>query len=681
MENKEIVKKALDCGAYKAGIIDVKDIVLDKSFRDLCASNVCGMYGKCYMCPPDVGDINELMANIAKYDHALVYQTVNALEDSFDFEAMTAAKKRMYLLSQSIRGIFYGFNLHDVLHLGAGGCGVCDICAKRINAPCRAPELAIPSLEAYGINVSELAKTAGMKYTNGQNTVTYFGAVLFSANKNVTVILNGKKISAERGKTLSEITGGEKPCGGHGKCGKCKVIVKGEVSALTETEKHLLSPKETAAGVRLGCMAHMLGNCKITTISRNESLRVVSDSVVSKFELNPVFERYGVAIDIGTTTLAARIYNTKGEILGSASSANPQQKHGTDVISRIEAALGGNATQLAISIRQAVDDIISKIALTAKVDTKKIDGVVTTGNTVMMALLTKESAEPFSHAPFNITRLFGETLTACELELQSLSEQTPVYIPPCISAFVGADTVCAILATGLCKNRSAMLADIGTNGELALWHNGKLTVCSTAAGPAFEGVGICMGMRCADGAIDRVYVENGELKAHIINNSQPIGICGSGLVDAAACMLDLNMIDENGYLEDDKFVIRQPVYITPKDIRMLQLAKSAISAGISTLIENAKSSASDISTLYIAGGFGSYLNKENAAKIGLIPKAMYRAVKAVGNAALGGAAMMLLNKKARDIALCLAKDAVTVELSTDPLFSEKYILSMPLKEI
>ena len=177
----ELLKKnALDLGAYKASVIDADKIVTDRAFRDMCASNACGMYGKCYMCPPDVGEIDELMAEIRNYRYALVYQSVTELEDSFDFEGMVAAKKRTYPLAQAFRAVFEDCNIKKVLHLGAGGCGVCKKCAKQTGEPCRAPDLALPSLEAYGIDVSKLASAAGMKYINGQNTVTYFGCVLFN---------------------------------------------------------------------------------------------------------------------------------------------------------------------------------------------------------------------------------------------------------------------------------------------------------------------------------------------------------------------------------------------------------------------------------------------------------------------------------------------------------------------
>ena len=185
MENKlfdQLTEEVLSLGAYKAAVIKAENIVLDPVFRRICASNACGAYGRCYMCPPDVGNEEELMKEIGNYTYALVYQTVSELEDSFDYEGMIEAKKRSYPLAQRLRKVFSDLGITDALHLGAGGCGVCEVCAKRTGEPCRFPDKAMPSLEAYCINVSELARTAGMKYVNGQNTVTYFGAVLFMKN-------------------------------------------------------------------------------------------------------------------------------------------------------------------------------------------------------------------------------------------------------------------------------------------------------------------------------------------------------------------------------------------------------------------------------------------------------------------------------------------------------------------
>lgn len=179
MENK-IIEKVIDLGAFKASVISAEEIKTDKMFRDLCEANACGMYGKCYMCPPDIGDIEVLMAKLRNYRFALVYQTVTALEDSFDFEGMTEARMEANRIAQKLRAVFDEVGITNVLHLSAGSCGICQTCAKRTGEPCRCPDLAMASLEAYGINVNELAKTAGMKYINGQDTVTYFGAVLFT---------------------------------------------------------------------------------------------------------------------------------------------------------------------------------------------------------------------------------------------------------------------------------------------------------------------------------------------------------------------------------------------------------------------------------------------------------------------------------------------------------------------
>ena len=179
MENK-IIEKTLALGAFKASVISASDIKTEKMFRDLCEANACGMYGKCYMCPPDIGDIEVLMAKLRDYRSALVYQTVTALEDSFDFEGMTEARIEANRIAQKLRAVFDEVGISNVLHLSAGSCGICQTCAKRTGEPCRCPDLAMASLEAYGINVNELAKTAGMKYINGQDTVTYFGAVLFT---------------------------------------------------------------------------------------------------------------------------------------------------------------------------------------------------------------------------------------------------------------------------------------------------------------------------------------------------------------------------------------------------------------------------------------------------------------------------------------------------------------------
>lgn len=497
----------------------------------------------------------------------------------------------------------------------------------------------------------------------------------------IKVTVNGEPRPSRMGSPLSEIIAGEKPCGGHGKCGKCKVWAKGKLSTPSEAERELLSKEELAAGIRLSCCTFAEGDCEVRSLAFSSDTQIVTGGKQAEFKLDPTFEHYGAAIDIGTTTLAARLYDTKGNLLASVSRLNPQSEFGADVISRIEAALGGSAQALADSIRRAIGDILVQLALSATVDIQKIDSVVITGNTVMLSLLTLEDTEPFSHAPFEAKRLFGEVLNASELGLSVIRPDSKIYLPPCISAFVGADTVCALLATGLCKHETAMLVDIGTNGEMAIRHNGKLTVCSTAAGPAFEGVGISMGMRGAAGAIDKVVLVNGVPYPHVIGEGKAIGICGSGLVDAAACMLDSEIIDETGALDDDPFELCGGVSLTAQDIRMLQLAKSAICAGLLTLVESAGLEPEDVPMLYIAGGFGNYLNKKSAAKIGLLPSSLAENSETVGNSALEGAAMLLLDASIMETAREIALSATTLELSTHKGFSEHFMMGMMFEEI
>ncbi len=498
-----------------------------------------------------------------------------------------------------------------------------------------------------------------------------------------TVLLNGVSYTVEAGSRISDLPPYQEtavlPCGGHGKCGKCKVKAEGSLSPLARTEVQTLTPDEIAAGIRLACCTFIEGDAAVRFTVSEGAQKIRTSGEMQEILLSPTFSAYGAAVDIGTTTMAARLYNTAGELLAEASCLNPQSGFGADVISRIEAALRGEAHALAQITRQAVSDLLTQLAQTAGIAPYMIDGAVITGNTVMLHLLTETSVEPLSHAPFAAERLFGEVLTAGKLALTVLSPETKVYLPPCAAAFVGADITTAILASGVCADpadgSAKLLVDIGTNGEMALWHNGELSFCSTAAGPAFEGAGISMGMGGKDGAVDRVWLVNGRLEAHVIQGKPPVGICGSGVVDAVACLLDGELLDETGYLEDDPVMIAPPVAITQEDIRAVQLAKSAIHAGIRTLLHTAELAPDQVTTLAIAGGFGSYLDVKNAARIGLLPEEMLPAVRVVGNAALGGAAMLLLSRDLVPLCERYARGRV-IDLAANPVFAAEYMERM-----
>lgn len=493
----------------------------------------------------------------------------------------------------------------------------------------------------------------------------------------ITVTVSGLSLRAEQGIVLSELLNNEKPCGGRGSCGKCRVTVSGDVSPVSDRERELLTAEELSRGIRLSCLTRALGDCTVEYTDKGAG-EILTDSRLPDFDLSPAFSRYGAVVDIGTTTLAARLYGTDGRLLAEAADRNPQTALGADVVTRVELSLKGEGAHLAELILGALDRLLTSLSYKAGIPVSEIDGAVITGNTVMLSLLVKESTEPFSHAPFAAERLFGETLCAGELGLSSLTPDTQIYLPPCISAFVGADTVCAIIATELDKREHALLADVGTNGEIVLSARGRLFASSTAAGPAFEGAGIEMGMRGTSGAIDKVYFNDGSIQVSVIGGGEAVGICGSGIVDAVACLLEAELIEESGYLEDERFNLTDSVYITQKDIRMLQSAKSAIAAGITTLLQSVQDKPTASPELLVAGGFGSYLNFANAVRIGLIPSSLSESAEAVGNCALGGASMLLLSQTLRDKARRIADTAELVELSGNPIFSESYMMGMLL---
>lgn len=494
-----------------------------------------------------------------------------------------------------------------------------------------------------------------------------------------TIYVNSTPFSQALGAPLSQalqtLPGFEMPCAGNGRCGKCKVIVSGQLSPLTTAEKETLTPEEIAQGVRLACQARIQGDCQVTLPEKGQS-RICLTGVMAPMTLRPRFSQFGAAVDIGTTTLAARLYDRSGQLLAQVSTVNPQASWGADVISRIEAALGGQASALAQAIRQAVDGLLAQLAQDAGLSVQAIDALVVTGNTAMLYLLTQTSPDCLSHAPFLAEDLFGRVYSGAQLGLHNGSDAS-VYLPRCMSAFVGADITTALLASGICKGtETRLLVDIGTNGEMALWHDGALYCCSTAAGPAFEGAGLSMGMQGKDGAVDHVTVQDGQLLPHVIGDAAPRGICGSGVIDALACLLELETLDETGLLDEDPTPIAPPVSLTQKDVRMVQLAKSAIHAGLLTLLKTQALPCSQVAELAVAGGFGSYLDVENAGHIGLIPPELVPKVRVLGNAALSGAAMLLLDRDLAQVSDRLAQSAQTLTLSANPVFTDFYTEGM-----
>ena len=488
-------------------------------------------------------------------------------------------------------------------------------------------------------------------------------------------------VEVEAGELLSDalLRSGHRPdmpCGGRGRCRKCRVQASGALSPLSAAELDALSPAEREAGVRLACCTRILGDAQVTAAGDGAVTQICTQGEGRTVEHpDPMFAALGAAVDIGTTTLAAQLYDRDG-LLATAAAPNPQRSFGADVISRIGRSMEGDGPALADCVRQAIAGLLRTLCGQAGRRSEEIDALVLTGNTAMLHLLCGLDVSPLAAAPFQAEERFGRYLSAAELDLPC-APGARAYLPRCMSAFVGADITTALLASSICqKPGTRLLTDIGTNGEIALWHKGQLSCCSTAAGPAFEGAGLSMGMPGKTGAIDHVTVENGALRAHVLGGGTPQGVCGSGVIDGLACLLELDLLDETGLLEEDPAVLQAPVSLSQKDVRMVQLAKSAVCSGLTTLLRTAGVPAGEVEELAVAGGFGSYLNVASAGKIGLLPQELVPKVQVLGNAALSGAAMLLLNETLRAESQRLAESSHTVDLSANPVFLELYTDNM-----
>lgn len=456
------------------------------------------------------------------------------------------------------------------------------------------------------------------------------------------------------------------PCGGKGICGKCRVVASGALSPKTV--------REEALGSRLACQSRLLGDACVTLPATQTLTNIAASGLRPTFALAPMQGRYGLAVDIGTTTLATSLLDlSTGDVLASATAENPQRAISADVIGRMEAAMAGEGERLRSLVRSEIDRLRGELRARLGLAEGDIDQTVVTGNTTMLYLFTGRSPEPLSHAPFAADCLFGHWTRPPAPQL---------YLPYCIGAFVGADITCAILASQMCKqDRTAVLMDVGTNGEIALWHRGMLSVCATAAGPAFEGGGMEQGCGSVPGAIDRVWAQDGTLFCSTIGGGEPVGICGSGVIDAVATLMSLDLLDETGSLEQERVMLAGGIAFSQRDVRNVQLAKGAIAAGLLTLCQTEGVAMSDIAVLYLAGGFGKHIDLANAAAIGLIPQALIGKTEVIGNAALVGAEMLLLQTAFLAETEGYARTAQVVTLSGNSMFSEHYMNCMMLEPI
>lgn len=415
--------------------------------------------------------------------------------------------------------------------------------------------------------------------------------------------------------------------------------------------------------------------------------------------------RYGVAFDIGTTTVAAALIDlSNGRELASAAAENPQALAGDDVISRIaHAAKDGGYDELRRAMFDCLNKIIAVLCAEVKVAPCSIREATFAGNTAMNHILTGEDVGALGQLPFRTKSLESRTITAGKDFPLNIAPSAQAYTLPNIGGYVGGDTVAMILATGIHHEEKLQLAiDIGTNGEIVLGNREKLIACSTAAGPAFEGARIAFGMRAINGAIDNVEIAD-DVKVSVIGGGEPEGICGSGIISAVAALLDKNLIEPSGKMAAPDglpaglpknisarvsalggqpcFVLAQSgegksISLTQRDVREVQLGKAAMRAGIELMLAHYGANAEDIETVFVAGTFGANLKPENLIRIGLLPPFEISQIKFAGDAALDGAKMALVSKAKRAESESAARRAKNIDLAGRMDFQTKFSESL-----
>jgi len=464
--------------------------------------------------------------------------------------------------------------------------------------------------------------------------------------------------------------GVEFPCGGTLLCGSCRVrVVSGDVPVTSEM-REALSGDEIEQGWRLGCFA--VANGPVTIEVEQWSAPVLTGHETLLAEPR---EGFGIAIDLGTTTLAAQLVDLmSGEVLATETALNPQARHGADLMSRI----GFDRSQPGV-LRSLIRESLGAMAAHLSAG-RTVREVLLCGNTAMHHLFCGLSVDALAEAPFRTPHLDARTFQSSELGWNADIDGAITFLPN-IGGFVGSDILAGLIACGLVRRPSlTAFADLGTNGEVAVGSSNGIVCASTAAGPAFEAGRIGMGMRAGAGAIDRVDWRDGALHCGVIGGAEPRGICGSGLVDAAAALADGGLVLPTGRMCNGakEVVLAAGVALTQADIRELQLAKGAIAAG--ALLLRDRLGVEKPATFHLAGAFGNYVRAESAKRIGLLPDDSE--VVPEGNAALRGTRLLLLRPSSRDslIAETLSR-TVHIELGGEAAFQDAFAACMRLSPL
>ncbi|HEY5518878.1 MAG TPA: ASKHA domain-containing protein [Cellulomonas sp.] len=496
------------------------------------------------------------------------------------------------------------------------------------------------------------------------------------------------------------------PCGGMGRCGSCRVRASGAVHPPDRSELEALGAA-ARAGARLACRARVDGPDEVVVevpeqagSIRTQMASVGPEPAVELPALRgvvtiPGVAALGAAVDLGTTTIAVRLHDlSDGRVLGEIADLNPQAAWGHDVLSRVSRALEGDARALRDVVTHAIEDLVLELTNAPRAASGTLREVVVVGNPAMIRLFAGEDvsmlgdgASPGVDRPTRVT-------SAWAADLHRLGD-VRVVVGPEVSAFIGADTVAALLATALdTRDDDTLLIDLGTNGEVVLASAGKLYAASAAAGPAFEAYGLSSGMRAEPGAIEAVWLDDDILGVRTIGDESPRGLCGSGLVDLLAVLLATGALDATGRLQPEgplaarvvetaagrAFEVASDVLLTQQDIRQAQLAKAAVQAAIETVLDVAGRPPSGVAEVLIAGGFGSHLRPTSLAAVGVVPFEWTGRVTLAGNSALAGASAMLLSSDARNDADLLAARVRTVLLAGRPDFRERFVAALGFPE-
>ena len=500
----------------------------------------------------------------------------------------------------------------------------------------------------------------------------------------ITTIHHGKndaRVEIEHGATLLKAIHQSGlqvsiPCGGRGHCGKCVVLARGSLDEPRPNELKLL--KGHPVGTRLACCAAVYGECEIWL---PEASAAVIETAYSAWtgDLEPIYGAgYGAAFDIGTTTVAGQLFHhSSKKPVAALGEMNAQQSYGADVLTRLVYCNEHTVAPLQNLIRRQLTSMLERMCQEADVPYTDIHALVVAGNSIMQCIFCGIEPGPLGVAPFTMPTHFGAER---DFTLEGFPN-APIYVSSSASAYIGGDITCSVLASHMWRMPgNLLLIDAGTNGEMVLSAGGRLFCCSTAAGPAFEGANIQCGSNASAGAVDGVWLADGQIRHTTVGQAAPANkICGSGLIDAIAVMLDCAVLNANGRIAKEYnklFTLPETsIFITQDDIRQVQLAKAAVRAGIDTLLHECGIGCDELDAIILCGGFGTYLRPESAERIGLLPPGVARKTRAIGNAAGNGAGQILQSKARLQEAKAICGQMETKELATNPFFTNRFIAS------